>query len=98
MVNPELFPPDYDFRISPRWETENNHRRQITIDINSNLFAVINSDYYNNKWQEPVFVIMRAEVPVHELAILETIVSKVRNIMLYIGRPDITRSEIEQLL
>lgn len=99
MLNSQLFPPTVDFKVSTGWtDIKSYSRRQVTIDINGNRFAIINCDRYNSVWHEPIFTILRASVTREELSLLPEIIQKVELMMVHLANPDITQMEIERLL
>lgn len=82
-LDSSLFPPDVEYTITAGFSEKEKvkTRRQVSIHIGTELFAVVNSDYYNDKWNTPVFVILRAIMPLSEVDVLPDVCKTVQKII-----------------
>lgn len=95
-LDASLFPPDVEYKLNPEYGETKTFRKQVRIYIGVELFAVVNSDYYEDKWDKPKFVILRAHVPEHELEVIPDIITKVQQIMKVIQAAD--KDQMEKLV
>ena len=96
LLDTSLFPPDVEYTINPEYGETKTFRKQVRIHIGAELFAVVNSDYFEEKWLEPKFVIMRAVTPPHEIEELPDIAKNAQLIMSEIVTAD--KEAMEKLL
>ena len=96
LLDTSLFPPDVEYTITPEYGETKTFRKQVRIHIGAELFAVVNSDYFEEKWLEPKFVIMRAVTPPHEIEALPDIAKNAQLLMSEIVTAD--KETMEKLL
>ena len=96
LLDTSLFPPDVEYTINPEYGETKTFRKQVRIHIGAELFAVVNSDYHEEKWLEPKFVILRAVMPSHEIEALPDIAKNAQLIMSEIVTAD--KEAMEKLL
>lgn len=82
-LDSSLFPPDIEYTITAGFSDKEKvrTRKQVSIHIGTELFAVVNSDFYNDKWNTPAFIILRANMPQAEVETLPEVSEKVLKIM-----------------
>lgn len=95
-LDTSLFPPDVEYKLNEEYGETKTFRKQVQIYVGVEKFAVVNSDYYEDKWTEPKFVILRAVMPSHEIEVLSDIATKVQQIMKIIVAAD--KETMEKLL
>lgn len=98
MLDTSMFPPDVEYEVGEFFDVVKYNRRQVRISIDGSIFAVVNCDFVNNKWQEPSFIVLRGEVPKREFELLHSIIDNATEIMKHIGTPAMTSEEMEKFL
>lgn len=99
MLNDELFPPEVEFILNEdAWNNPAYNLRQVRIEIDGDLFAVINcSKDSTSEWADPSFVILRATVPMRELNQVKDIVLRSQTIMSLLNNKTTTKDDVQKL-